>query len=144
MALGNEKIVEPTFWLKDKGKGVGAVAPTATVKPVTFDSSPDGLICGTCGHSITTSQNRIAVAGSHIHRCMNRAGFLFELGCFDEAPGCNVTGEKDDDYSWFPGYTWRYALCAQCQSHLGWLFENDDVFFGLVNNRLRSVHGAGG
>jgi hypothetical protein len=70
---------------------------------------------------------------------MNPAGFLFHIGCFAEAIGCVIVGPDSLEYAWFPGFAWRFALCGQCGSHLGWHFRSDGrgAFFGLILNRLR-------
>ena len=78
------------------------------------------------------------VRGSHTHTFFNPAGIVFELGCFQGAPGCLVVGEPSFEFTWFPGHTWRIALCRQCQMHLGWLFVNQDAFFhALILSKLR-------
>lgn len=37
---------------------------------------------------------------------------------------CNVetNGAPSAEYSWFPGYTWTVALCANCMVHVGWRY----------------------
>jgi len=99
------------------------------------------ILCATCGAVITSSRHRIVVNGSHEHRFMNPAGFLFHLGCFSGAIGCVVVGPASDEYPWFPGFSWRYALCGSCQQHLGWHFRATSApgFFGLVLARLRAA-----
>ena len=97
------------------------------------------IVCATCGHAITSEQERISVLEAHEHRFMNPAGLLFHVGCFARADGCLPIGEPSDDYPWFPGYHWRIALCAGCSDHLGWLFQSGErAFFGLRLDRLRA------
>ena len=85
----------------------------------------------------------MVVQGSHEHRFMNPAGLVFHFGCFAEAIGCLIVGPDSLEYAWFPGFAWRYALCASCGEHLGWQFRNGetDRFFGLILNRLRESFG---
>ncbi len=96
------------------------------------------ILCATCRHAVTRERLRIDVEGAHEHRFMNPHGFLFDVGCFAEAPGCLVVGEASTEFSWFPGMAWRYAVCDGCKEHLGWTFEGSSRsrFFGLVLNRL--------
>jgi hypothetical protein len=78
------------------------------------------------------------VHGSHDHRFINPAGLLFHIGCFAEAIGCKIVGPDSLEYPWFPGFAWRYAMCASCGQHLGWHFRSQKkpAFFGLVLDRL--------
>ena len=49
-------------------------------------------------------------------------------------------GEPTREHTWFTGFAWRIALCAQCQAHLGWRFQNENEYFhGLIINRLTST-----
>lgn len=96
------------------------------------------LICRTCGHSITSENQRISISGSHSHTFFNPAGIVFELGCFKQAPGCALAGESSAEFSWFPGYLWRVALCSKCGTHLGWQFMSGEMYFyGLIVANLQ-------
>lgn len=99
------------------------------------------LVCGACGHTVTSRRHEVRVNDAHQHRFMNPAGYLFHLACFAEAPGCQVVGPPSDEYPWFPGFAWRYGLCAACHAHLGWYFQNEggQFFFGLRLDRLREA-----
>lgn len=95
--------------------------------------------CLLCGELITRRKARISVQGAHEHRFSNPAGYVFDIGCFRTAPGCQPTGDPNDFYSWFDGYAWLHALCRGCGSHLGWAFVATgrvESFFGLILNRL--------
>ncbi|MCP4043747.1 MAG: hypothetical protein GY731_17620 [Gammaproteobacteria bacterium] len=96
------------------------------------------LRCAKCGHPITRETARITVNSAHEHGFINPSGFSFHIGCFSEAPGCGLVGEATDEHSWFPGYTWRIALCAGCGIHLGWDFHSagSDRFYGLITGML--------
>jgi hypothetical protein len=98
----------------------------------------ENLYCFICGRIITQTHNCIPVEGAHKHTFTNPGGYLFEIGCFREAPGCEQAGEFTDFYSWFDGYAWCYAVCRSCRVHLGWVYRGSDTFFGLVLNRLLS------
>ena len=95
------------------------------------------LYCFACGLAITRRRERLEVGGSHSHTFTNPAGYVFRVGCFRRAPGCAQAGEFTQEYSWFSGYAWRYALCAGCRVHLGWVFGGPEPgFFGLILDRL--------
>ena len=100
------------------------------------------LFCAGCRHVITNVDERIVIQGGHEHSFTNPHGYRFNIGCFGQAAGCGATGEETDEWSWFSGFRWRIALCANCQQHLGWLFRaSDEGFYGLILNRLTSVGG---
>lgn len=98
------------------------------------------LFCAACRHLVTHQDERIPVQGGHEHRFTNPHGITYHIGCFREAAGCSVIGAATMEYSWFPGYAWRIALCANCHAHLGWRFQSeDDYFHGLIVARLTST-----
>jgi hypothetical protein len=123
------------------GKGGGSAgAPRET--PQTRPAEPEAaIVCRQCRHPVTRPQERIAMAGSHQHAFANPAGLVFEIGCFRQAPGCRHAGPACLDFSWFPGYRWRIALCRGCQVQLGWRFESpvQRGFSGLILERLVSA-----
>jgi hypothetical protein len=97
------------------------------------------LVCRACGHTITSEDQRINVAGAHLHTFFNPAGIVFELGCFSTAPGCCVLGEASAEFSWFAGYLWSVVLCGRCGTHLGWQFQSAErTFYGLIYKKIRS------
>jgi hypothetical protein len=69
---------------------------------------------------------------------MNPGGWVYELGCFLEAPGCRSEGEPTEEHTWFAGHAWRIALCVECGTHLGWRFDGTSgAFWGLILERLK-------
>jgi hypothetical protein len=92
--------------------------------------------CAACTTRVTDEDAAIDVGGAHRHRCVNPAGETFEIGCFAAAPGCIVDGEPTLEATWFAGFAWSYAVCANCRAHLGWCYEGDGRFFGLILTRL--------
>lgn len=96
------------------------------------------ILCRQCRHLITTQGEKITVQGSHQHTFANPHGFIFQIGCFQSAPGCGYTGSLTREYSWFKGFSWKIALCRLCSVQLGWLFVSagSQRFNGLVLNRL--------
>ncbi len=97
----------------------------------------DWLVCRTCSQPVARTRDRIAVNGRYRHNLFNPAGILFEVECFTAAPGCRFEGEFTEAFTWFPGYAWRFALCAGCGTHLGWEFrDRTSGFAGLIVTEL--------
>lgn len=125
-----------TLWCFKQGQDAER-APSADGEAGQLDAERP-LRCKLCEQIITSPSASLEVDGARQHTFFNPAGLMFEIGCFSAAPGCVVAGEPSDQFSWFPGYAWRYAHCAGCGAHLGWCFESGSGgrFFGLVLNRL--------
>ena len=98
----------------------------------------DLLICRCCNNAITTAGEKITIGLSHHYRFTNPLGVSYNIGCFRNAPGCSIVGEPTSEASWFGGYRWQIAICAECQEHLGWYYQNakQRFFFGLIPERL--------
>ena len=73
---------------------------------------------------------------------MNPTGRVFHVHCYKRADGAAAAGAPTDEYSWFPGYAWSYALCGGCGAHLGWFFsaiaeeDTEGGFWGLIEEQL--------
>jgi hypothetical protein len=105
--------------------------------PLEQEKADQWLVCTTCLHSITKHKNSTTVNSKHMHRFVNPEGFYFEIRCFNQAPGCKLTGESTADFTWFPGFEWQLALCGNCSMHLGWKYtRTDSIFYGLIQDRL--------
>lgn len=103
----------------------------------THTASERRLYCITCHQLVTHLDERIVVNGGTEHTVRNPYGIEFHIGCFKSAYGCRAHGTATGAYTWFPGYAWRLALCANCGLHLGWHYHsNSDDFFGLILSRL--------
>jgi hypothetical protein len=96
------------------------------------------IVCAQCRHSITSTAQRIEINGMHQHTFFNPYGIIYEIGCFQSAQGCGHVGPTTDEFSWFPGYGWRIAVCSSCLTHLGWLYSAPDKesFHGLILDHL--------
>jgi hypothetical protein len=115
------------------------ITPESANHPETDLKEDDALYCAACGHLATRGRWRIAVNGDHAHTLANPAGLIFRVDCYKEAPGARAVGPPTDEFTWFRGYDWQVALCADCEVQLGWQFTGDDspaVFFGLIRPRL--------
>ncbi len=94
--------------------------------------------CAVCQHPITRPEDRICVNEQHQHVFANPHGYIFNIGCFTAAQGCLMAGDETRFFSWFPGYSWRYAHCEQCLTHLGWMFRSQEFqFVGLILDKLQ-------
>ncbi len=111
-------------------------ASVSDVDPSLRVDAARSLVCARCGAPITDEREGIVVSGRHAHHFVNPSGVAFHVRCFRDAPGCGCVGEASSFFSWFSGYAWRLAICASCHAHLGWRFEGDSTFFGLVADRL--------
>uniref|UniRef100_A0A0E0JIK0 Protein cereblon n=1 Tax=Oryza punctata TaxID=4537 RepID=A0A0E0JIK0_ORYPU len=58
------------------------------------------------------------------------------------AAGLALRGDPSKAHSLFPGYTWTIALCAACESNVGWLFRAERTnllpksFWGLRSSQM--------
>jgi hypothetical protein len=96
------------------------------------------ILCAQCRAIITSPRERIEVQGAQEHTFFNPYGIIFQIGCFRQARGCGYQGPAISEFSWFPGYNWRIALCSSCLTHLGWLYSAPDKesFHGLILDQL--------
>lgn len=109
---------------------------TDTVEDTGADTGKS-LLCRQCRAVITSRRYAVAINGNHLHTFFNPAGIIYEIRCFRQAQGCDIHGRPTEEFSWFAGYAWRYALCSACRVHLGWMFESaEHIFFGLIDSRL--------
>ena len=115
------------------------VADDVADGPSAAEEPPLSLRCVSCRAPVTTPEQRTEIAGRHNHTCLNPAGVVYRIGCYDDAPGCAGSGGFSHDDSWFAGYAWQIGCCRRCATHLGWLFRSDadkPGFAGLIVERL--------
>ncbi len=110
--------------------------PEALTETVSETELAHALVCAACSHAITKDEARVVRGGSHMHTRLNPFGYVWEFGCFAEAPGCAVEGPAILEHTWFPEHAWRFANCAKCGAHLGWRYEGPTTFFGLIVEKL--------
>lgn len=104
------------------------------------ESDPHYLLCRLCRQRITTTADRMIVNNAHHHTFANPGGFVFDVGCFQSAPGCGHSGAKTDEFTWFPGYKWQIAVCSGCLLHMGWRFTaSGNGFHALILDHLIST-----
>jgi len=98
----------------------------------------DLVYCIACRHPVARKSDVTSVNGGHRHYFTNPYGIRFHVGCYASALGCDLSGQPTSADTWFPGFKWRLATCADCRSHLGWYFERADAYFyGLIVDRIR-------
>jgi hypothetical protein len=116
------------------------ITETAVEEEQETEESPV-ITCGQCGNTITRPSERLLIEGRYQHVFTNPHGYIFELACFRNAPGCISMGYPTEEFTWFAGYSWRYALCSHCHTHLGWSYHKREgsSFYGLILNKLHNV-----
>lgn len=103
------------------------------------EDSAAAILCANCGHEVTHDALAIRRDGAHRHHCVNPLGIEFTVRLFADAPGARPAGAPSARATWFAGYTWRLAGCANCRQHLGWLYSGTGTpaaFFGLIADAL--------
>lgn len=113
--------------------------PDEIVAPLPREETERPVCCRSCGHALTLARLAIEVDGRHEHTFRNPAGYSFHVVCFSEAAGCHREGPMTSEATWFIGHAWCFALCARCQTHVGWSYRaarGDGHFFGLIATRL--------
>ena len=118
----------------------GKTTPTTIAHPSeeTEEETTEAIVCRHCLHTITFPNERRTINGGHTHTFANPEGIVFEIACYGDARGCAYIGAASSEFTWFPGYVWRIAVCGYCQVHLGWRFTAADsrFFHGLITSRL--------
>ncbi|MCX6583761.1 MAG: cereblon family protein [Candidatus Aminicenantes bacterium] len=97
----------------------------------------DFLLCANCSFIITSLDYKIEIDGRYRYTFKNPAGIVYTIGCFSKAVGCFNFGDPTEQFSWFPGFAWRYANCLNCFMHLGWFYQSGERhFYGLILDHL--------
>lgn len=105
-------------------------------------------LCAACRGLITHSDHLLVVDGQNRHFFVNPAGVECDFYTFSSCPGAIALGEATEAHTWFSGYGWRMAFCAQCGQHLGWQYEvvstlkRPFTFWGILVARLMTAHSA--
>jgi hypothetical protein len=114
--------------------------PEGVIKSETEDKEiqDKNIYCAVCGFLLTTIDARFTIDGSSEHTFTNPHGYVYTINCFKDVPGVVCAGEATEEYTWFKGFSWRYAFCGQCTSHLGWMYsaKANTAFYGLIKERL--------
>src|SRR5512136_589169 len=101
------------------------------------EKKKESIICKNCGNEITTAEYSIDVDGQHAHIFTNPLSITFHIGCFSRAWGCFIYGVPTYEATWFAGFSWCIAVCANCFTHLGWHYQSGkESFYGLIMANL--------
>lgn len=130
------------FELRESG-GAPAVRPGRATRDARARRRGRRLLCAACDAPVTSQDAAIEVQGAHAHTFTNPHGYVFDVLCFSEAPGCRARGGATTEFTWFAGYAWQVATCASCAEHLGWRYSvrGRAAFYGLIRQRLRAEEG---
>ena len=127
---GNMNSPQPlpaVFWLKTPAapERGGGTDPDSAVQEEVEDERL--ILCRECLFPITREEEQSEMAGAGQHTFANPAGIVFTIGCFSAA-----------EFTWFPGFDWRVAICRGCLTHLGWHFAapSGAAFWGLILDHL--------
>jgi hypothetical protein len=122
----------------DPGKKKGQAKSLPEPQDKTQTAPDKAIVCRQCLHVITSDAERLIMHGAHAHTFANPEGIVFEIACYRNASGCGYLGPASSEFTWFAGYVWRIAVCANCHIHLGWRFTAADgnFFHGLITSRL--------
>ncbi|XP_070533984.1 uncharacterized protein [Ptychodera flava] len=127
----------------------------------TDDEWDEYLLCRQCGHEVTKATDLKRVASAQalrqrndtilgmpeilIQLFENPAGRAFEVITTKKADVTKFDQVYPGD-TWFPGFSWRIAVCPKCGQHLGWSYEphnhehgkkdTEETFLGLILDHL--------
>lgn len=98
--------------------------------------------CRACSNAVAHVGDEISVGDIPVDSMqINPGGYIHEIFTIRTAFQVIITGQPVPADSWFPGYMWRFCLCAQCGHHLGWSYQpyrqETIVFFGLRRGSVK-------
>lgn len=106
------------------------------------------LLCRRCRTKVSHESELFAFgADSAVRIFANAAGLLREVFTARRAQRLTFVGPPTTEFTWFAGYGWEAAFCAECESHLGWRFSRPTgtpaEFFGLLTAEVVADESAG-
>ena len=98
--------------------------------------------CRSCSNPVAHVGDEISVGDIPVDSMqINPGGYIHEIFTIRPVFQVIITGQPVPADSWFPGYMWRFCLCAQCGHHLGWSYQpyrqETIVFFGLRRGSVK-------
>jgi hypothetical protein len=108
-----------------------------STRPVTStaDAATDWL-CVWCHNRVANEKDRFHYGAQDQFTFSNPDGIRFEIITFLQTLGCRQTGQPTLDHTWFTDHAWSFCLCAQCGQHLGWYYDGEHTFVGLIKTRI--------
>ncbi|MFC2103338.1 cereblon family protein [Bacteroidota bacterium] len=97
---------------------------------------PDDWLCIVCNKKITSDKDKFEYNNQSEFQFVNPGGYYFDIITFSAADGCRDLGDPTDEFTWFPGHSWSFAVCNRCSNHLGWKYQGEFSFYGLIKSRL--------
>lgn len=99
--------------------------------------------CASCKSVICSRHDVIPMSkAGALNAYINPGGYIHETITVRAANNVLLASPWSNEYSWFPGYAWRYAYCA-CNRHLGWCYQainpkiTPRLFFGFTRENIR-------
>ena len=92
--------------------------------------------CKKCNVAVAKQGSECSIGRQKSHTLqVNPHGYVHGVLTVRSAFNILLYGDPVAADSWFPGYFWRFCLCVQCASHLGWSYhlpgEHTYQFIGL-------------
>jgi len=103
---------------------------------VKTELKPDDWLCIVCNKKITSDKDRFEFNDKSEFQFINPGGYFFDIITFGAADGCRVVGESIMEFTWFTEHSWSIALCSRCGQQLGWKYQGEHSFYGLIKSRL--------
>jgi hypothetical protein len=109
------------------------------------ETDPKTYHCSACGAYISSSRTLVKLNGTARHAFVNPAGIRCNFLTFSAAENVIAYADLYLLHSWFPGYGWKFLMCAICSQHLGWKYESVRrnlslrVFYGLLKDAVEAA-----
>jgi hypothetical protein len=101
--------------------------------------------CSVCGAHISDAAAAVKINGSDEHSFVNPVGVRCNFYTFLDCTNILEHRDLHEEHSWFPGYGWRFLVCAVCLHHLGWKYDalrsgmRPEAFFGVLMDAVNVV-----
>jgi len=142
--LANDRLMEncTTFYNRVMNCGIAYHLKTGTHEqepgsvevPQKSDIETERCVrCKKCDHKLTNPNLSIKPYEGTFR---NPLGISFHVVFYSDAAGVRDLGSPTTVSTWFPGYGWSFALCRQCEQHVGWWWSGPGQFIGLISTRI--------